>query len=177
MEWQITGRGVEITEAVRHYVQGKIGRLGRHLPNITESKVEIARERTRAPQHRFVAQVTIDTGGTVLRGEERGEELYPTIDRVADIMDRQIERYKGKLYEKGRGTSLNKTEFASEETERPGRVVKVKRFTVKPMSVDEAIEQMEFLGHDFLLFLDADNEKLNLLYRRRDADYGLIEPE
>jgi len=123
--------------------------------------------------------VTVDSSGILLRGEGRGEDLFTAIDRVAEVMERQIEHYKGKLYEKGRGSSLARSGFSEEVAgEQPlGKVVKVKRFAVKPMSVDEAIGQMELLGHDFFLFFNADNEELNLLYRRKDGNYGLIEPE
>ena len=94
-------------------------------------------------------------------------------------MTRQLERYKGKLYEKGRGNSFARGEFKEEvETVKPApEVVKVKRFAIKPMSVAEAADQMELLGHSFFLFLNADTEELNLLYRRKDGNYGLIEPE
>ncbi len=179
MELQITGRNMELSPAVRRYIERKLGKLNRHLPNIVESKVEISQERTKSPQQRFVVQVTLDSSGTLLRGEERGEKLFEAIDKVAAVMDRQIEHYKGKLYEKGRGSSFVRSEFSEEvvEVQPPQKVVKVKRFAVKPMSVDEAIDQMELLGHDFFLFFNADTEGLNLLYRRKDGDYSLIEPE
>ena len=92
-------------------------------------------------------------------------------------MDRQIEHYKGKLYDKRRGSPLTKSELSGEAETAPPSVVKVKRFAVKPMSVEEAIDQMKLLGHDFFLFFNAENEELNLLYRRKDGNYGLIEPE
>jgi putative sigma-54 modulation protein len=179
MELQITGKNLELLPVVRRYIERKVGKLGRHLPNITESKVEISKEKTKSPQQRFVVQVTVDSSGTLLRGEERGEDLFTAIDRVTEVMERQIEHYKGKLYEKGRGSSLARSGFSEEVTEEQplGKVVKTKRFTVKPMSVDEAIGQMELLGHDFFLFFNADSEELNLLYRRKDGNYGLIEPE
>ncbi len=177
MELQIKGRNVELSPAVRSYIERKLGKLNRHLPNIMETSVEISGEQTKSPQQRFVVQVTINSNGTLLRGEERGKTLFAAIDKVAAIMNRQIEHYKGKLHDKGRGSSFARSGF-SEETETPlPSVVKVKRFTVKPMSVAEAVDQMELLGHDFFLFFSADTEKLNLLYRRRDANYGLIEPE
>ena len=179
MELQITGKNVELTPEVRQYIERKLGRLNRHLPNITESKVEIFGEKTRSPQQRFVVQMTIDSRGTLLRSEERGEDLFSAVDRVAAIMNRQVEHYKGKLYDKGRGNSLARSEFQEETEEIPpsAKVVKVKRFTVKPMSVAEAINQMELLGHDFFLFFSADSEQLNVVYRGNDGDYGLIEPE
>lgn len=179
MELQITGKNIDLSSAVRRYIERKLGKLSRHLPNIIESKVEIFEEKTKSPQQRFVVQVTIDSSGTLLRGEERGEDLFTAIDKVATIMNRQIEHYKGKLYEKGRGSSLARGGFSEEAEEKQpiSRLVKVKRFAIKPMSVAEAIDQMELLGHDFFLFLNADTEKINLVYRRRDGSYGLIEPE
>jgi len=179
MELQITGKNVKLVPTARRYIERKLGKLSRHLPNIVESKVEVAEEKTKSPEQRFVIQVTIDSNGTLLRGEERGENLFVAIDKVVAVLDRQIERYKGKLYDKGRGSSFARSEFNPEvEAEKPvGKVVRVKRFAVKPMSVDEAIDQMELLGHDFFLFFNADTEGLNLLYRRKDANYGLIEPE
>ena len=178
MELQITGKNIELSPAVHRYAERKLGKLGRYLPNITESRVDILEEETKSPQQRFVVQMTIDSGGTLLRGEERGEDLFSAIDKVATVMSRQIEHHKGKLYEKGKGSSLARSEFSKETETRPQRrVVKVKQFAVKPMSVAEATEEMELLGHDFFLFFNEDTEKLNLLYRRKDGNYGLIEPE
>ena len=179
MELQITGRNIDLSAAVRRYIERKLGKLTRHLPKVIEFKVEILEQKTRSPRQHFAVQVTIDSSGTLLRGEERGEDLFTAIDRVAAVMNRQIEHYKGKLYEKGRGNSLTRGEFSEEvmEAQPPKKVVKVKRFAVKPMSVDEAIDQMELLGHDFFLFFNADTVELNLLYRRKDGNYGLIEPE
>jgi len=177
MELQITGKNIELTPTLHHFIEHKLGKLGRHLPNIVDYKVEISEEKTRSPQQHFVVQVTLDSNGTLLRGVERGEDLLTAINKVAAVMNRQIEHYKGKLYEKGRGSSFARSEFIEEAAQPPRRVVKVKRFAVKPMSVAEAIDQMELLGHDFFLFFNADNEELNLLYRRKDGNYGLIEPE
>jgi putative sigma-54 modulation protein len=160
---------------VRQLIESKLGKLGRHLPDIRDFKVEIAQEKKKATKEHFVVQLTIDSHGTLLRGVERGEELTSAINKVAAVINRQIERYKGKLYEKGRGSSPK--DQLEEEAPPSGRVVKVKRFTVKPMSPAEAIDQMELLGHDFFLFFNAESEELNLLYRRHDGNYGLIEPE
>ena len=179
MELQITGKNIEISPEVRQYIERKLDKLGRHLHKIMESKVEISEQKTKSPQQHFVVQVTIDSNGTLFRSQERGENLVSAIDRVVEIMDRQIKRYKGKLYKKGRGSSLARGGLSEEivEEKTMGRIVKIKQFVVKPMSVDEAIEQMELLGHDFFLFFDADDERLNLLYRRKDGNYGLIKPE
>ena len=183
MELQISSRNMEISPAVQDYVQKKIGKLARYLPNISEAKVEIHEEHTKSPQHRFTAQVTLTSKGVLLRGEEKGEGVRIAVDAVAEVLERQIERYKGKLYEKGRGVSLARQSTVSEDVayrEEAGVwpiVVKVKRFAVKPMSLTEAAEQMELLGHSFFLFINAENDALSLLYRRDDGNYGLIEPE
>jgi len=177
MELQITGKNMELSPAVRQHIERKVGKLNRHLPKIIEFKVEVAEEKTKSPQQHFVVQATIDSNGTLLRSQERGENLFTAIDKVAEVMSRQIERRKGKLYEKGRGSSLARGEFNEEAVEEEPvskKVVKVKQFAVKPMSVAEAIDQMELLGHDFFLFFNADDEGLNLLYRRKDGNYGLL---
>ncbi len=179
MVLQITGQNMELTPAVRRYVERKMGKLNRHLPNIIESIVEISEEKTKSPQQRYLVRVTIDTSTNRLHGEERGQDPLTAIDKATEVMNRQIEHYKGKLYDKGRGSSLARGQ-PSEEAEAPppsGQVVKVKRFAIKPMSMSEAVDQMELLEHDFFLFLNADTEEVNLLYRRRDGNYGLIEPE
>jgi len=179
MELQITGKNIDLSPAVRSYIKRKLSKLSRHLPNIIESTVEISEEKTKSPQHHFVVEVTVNSSGTLLRGEERGKDLLTAIDKVEKIMNRQIERYKGRLYDKGRGSSFARSEFSQEiETAQPPKeVTKVKRFAIKLMSVAEAVDQMELLGHDFFLFFNADSEELNLLYRRKDGSYGLIEPE
>jgi len=179
MELQITGKNMELTPAVRRYIERKLGKLNRHLPSIIESRVEISEEKTKSLQQHFIVRATATGSSTRLYGEERGEDLFKAIDKAAATMARQIEHRKGKLYEKGRGNSFARGEFSEEvETAQTARkVVRVKRFAVKPMSVTEATEQMELLGHDFFLFFNADAEEINLLYRRKDGNYGLIEPE
>lgn len=180
MELQIAGTNMELTPAVQRRIERKLGKLDKHLPTITESRVEISEEKTKSPQQRYLVRVTVGSGvgGAVFHGEERGEDLFKAVDKVAAIMTRQLEHYKGKLYEKGRGSSLARGEF-NEVTEPvpPRRVVKTKRFAVKPMSLEEATEQMDLLGHSFFLFFDADAERVKLLYQRNDGDYGLIEPD
>ena len=181
MELQIAGTNVELTPAAQRYVERKLGKINKHLPGIIETKVEISEEKTRSPQQHYLVRVTVNSGvgGAVFHGEERGEDLFKAVDKVASVMTRQIEVHKGKLYDKGRGSSLARAEFnEAEETVEPDRkLVKTKRFAVKPMSVEEAMEQMELLGHSFFLFFDADDQEVRLLYRRNDGNYGLIEPE
>jgi len=180
MKLQIIAKNnVEVSEAVESYVDKKIGKLDRYLPTIGEGKVEISREGARRPDQRFTVQVTLESRGVLIRAQENAHDIRTAIDSVADVLSKRIERYKGKLYDKGRGSSLARQEASiqEEETAVPRRIVKSKRFLVKPMPVDEAVSQMELLGHAFFLFMDADTERLNLLYRRENGDYGLIEPE
>jgi len=178
MELKITGKNMELTPTVRRYIERKLGKLNRYLPNIIESKVEFSEEKTKSPQQHFVVRVTVSGNNIRLHSEERGEDLFQAIDKIAAIVTRQLEHHKGKLYKKGRGNSFARGEFREEiETTKAPEVVKVKRFAMKPMSVTEAADQMELLGHNFFLFLNADTDELNLLYRRKDGNYGLIEPE
>jgi putative sigma-54 modulation protein len=181
MKLQIFSKNMEIPPDVESYVQKKIGKLARYLPDITEAKVEIHEQNTRSPQQRYTAQVTLNSRGVILRAEERGERVRVVIDTASDVLERQIERYKGKLQDKGRGISLTRqsaeADALEEESSDSPKIAKVKRFAVKPMSVREASEQMELLGHSFFLFVNSDNDRLELLYRRDDGNYGLIEPE
>lgn len=179
MELQITGTNMQVTPTVRRYIERKLGKLNRFLPNILECKIEVSEEKTKSPQQHYLVRATAAGSGAVFHGEDRGEDLFKAVDRVASIMIRQLEHHKGKLYEKGRGNSLarGESDTETEAAESTPTVVKVKRFAVKPMSLPEATEQMELLGHDFFLFYNADAEVTNLLYRRKDGNYGLIEPE
>jgi putative sigma-54 modulation protein len=180
MQLQISAKNMELSPEARRYIERKLGKLSHYLPNINEAKVEVSQEKTRSPQQHFVVQVTVDNTGTPLRSEERGADLFTAIDKASAVMNRRIEHYKGKRYHK-RKTKKAAPPLPSTPQEETApaqaQVVKVKRFTLKPMAVDEAIDQMGILGHDFFLFFNADTEKVNLLYRRRDNNYGLIEPE
>ena len=180
MELQIVAKnGAEVSETLKAYVEKKVGKLGRYLPTLDEGKVEISREGTKLPEQRFTIQVTLVSRGVLIRAQEKSKDIRTAIDKVVDMLSKRIERYKGKLYDKGRGVSFTRqgAVIEAEEIEAPQKVVKTKRFLVNPMPVDEAISQMELLGHDFFLFIDADTERINLLYRRENGDYGLIEPE
>jgi putative sigma-54 modulation protein len=181
VELQIFSKNMEIPPDIRSYVQKKIGKLAHYLSDITEAKVEIHEQKTKSPQYRYTAQVTLNSKGVILRGEERGDRVRVAVDAVAEVLERQIERYKGKLHDKGRGLSLTRQPeediVVEKEPRDLPRVVRLKRFAVKPMSITEASEQMELLGHSFFLFVNSDSDRLCLLYRRNDGNYGLIEPE
>jgi putative sigma-54 modulation protein len=178
MDLQITGKHTQLTDAARRYIERKLDKLNRHLPRIIESKVEIVAEKTKSRQDHLLVRATVAGGGGIFHGEERGEDLFRAVDKLVNNLTRQIEDYKGKRFDKGRGESLARAEFSAEPEEiKAPRVVKVKRFNMKPMSVTEAAEQMELLSHSFFFFLNADTEELNLLYQRHDGNYGLIESE
>jgi putative sigma-54 modulation protein len=180
MELQIAGTNTVITPAAQRYIERKLGKLNKHLPDIIDVKAEISEEKTRSPQQRYLVRVTVNSGvaGAVFHGEERGEDLFKAIDRVVNIMTRQLERHKGKLYDRGRGSLLARGKYReSPPPVAERKVVKTKHFIIEPMSREEAIARMEQLSHDFFLFVDADVQEVRLLYRRKDGNYGLIEPE
>ena len=185
MQVVIKGRNVEITDRLREYVEKKVNRLVRYLPTIDEARMELRVHRTRSAQDRQVAQLTVRNRGTILRAEERTSDLSASVDAVLDKMYRQIMRDKGKRY-RGRPQvrqveeSLEEMELAEEMElfeEEPHHIVRTKRFPTPPMDEEEAVEQMELLGHDFFVFLNAESGDINVLYRRRDGDYGLIIPQ
>ncbi len=180
MELKIYGKNVEITKEIRDYIQKKVDKLSHFLPNMGETKVEIVEEQTKSPKDRFTVQITIRGKGSLLRGEERASGINLGVDAVADVLARQIQRYKGKFVKKGKATTsqLEPEPQPAKKTRRKLPVlVRTKRFQVKSMSVEEAAEQMELTSHDFFLFIKDDTHELNLLYRRKDGNYGLIEPE
>jgi putative sigma-54 modulation protein len=181
MELMIKGKNVEITDRLRDYVEKKIGKLDRYLPSITEAWVELSTEGARAAQDRQVCQVTVRSNGTILRAEERSDDIFTAIDTVLDKMYRQIARYKGKRKNRWRGAGMTPEplplELEEEPEEEASNIVRVKNFAMTPMLPDEAVEQMELLGHDFFVFYNADEGQVNVIYRRKDGDYGLLQPE
>jgi len=179
MELQITGTNMELTNAVQRFVERKLGKLDKHFPGIIDTRVEISEEKTKSPQQHFLVRVTVNSGigGAAFHGEDRGEDLHKAVDKVTAIVTRQLERQKGKLYDKGRGSPLARGKFNQPEQRNSKQVIRTKRFVIEPMVLEDAIDNMERLGHNFFLFLDADVEELRLLYRRNDGNYGIIEVE
>ena len=190
MDVVFRGQAATADRELQEYARRRIGRLERYLPTVREAIVEVRRENTRAAEQRYIVQVTVNSRGTFLRAEERAAEARVAVDHAADALGQQVRRHKDKLYRSGRSTHhARHAEIAQDQTPPPaaedddeetrfgGRVVRVKRFPIKPMTVEEAVEQMELLGHTFFLFHDADTRSYALLYRRRDGDYGLILPE
>lgn len=186
MEMTFRGRHMEVPTQVQEFARRKLRRLERHLAAATEAVVEVREEGVKAAGERYLAQITIDCNGTYLRAEERGQNLYAALDAALDTLARQVGRYKEKLQQRRRpaaaamaaaAASEGPPEGGAEVGASLGRVARVKSFPVKPMTAEEAIEQMELLGHDFYLFFDAEAQQYALLYRRRQGDYGLIIPE
>jgi putative sigma-54 modulation protein len=176
MKLVIKAKNMEVTDWLREYVEAKIGKLDRYLPSISEARVELSTEKVKSAQDRQVAQVTLRSNGAILRAEERTDDIFASIDAVLDKIYRQIARYKGKRRargRRGRGEPLPIEEMEEEAH----RIVRVKQFSMIPMTQDEAIEQMELLGHSFFVFFNSEVEGINILYRRRDGDYGLLQPE
>jgi putative sigma-54 modulation protein len=180
MDLIIKGKNVEVTDRLRDYVEKKVGKLDRYLPSITEAWVELSTEGTKAAQDRQVCQITVRSNGTILRAEERSDDIFTSIDTVLDKMYRQIARYKGKRQNRWRSAPTMPEPLPIEveaEVEGPTTIVRVKRFPMTPMHPEEAVEQMELLGHDFFVFYNAEEGRLNVLYRRKDGNYGLLQPE
>ncbi len=186
MNMIIQTHNVELTDWLRQYVEKKIGRLERYLPDIDEVRVELREEATRSASDRAVAQVTVRSRRTILRAEERSGDMFASIDAVSDKLERRIRRFKGKrarnhkraiaeanIMEEAFSPAIGVLE---EEESTNGGIVRTKRFEVYPMDPMEAVEQMELLGHDFFVFLNADDGQLSVLYRRRTGDYGLLQP-
>ncbi|MCG0275598.1 MAG: ribosome-associated translation inhibitor RaiA [Thermosediminibacteraceae bacterium] len=178
MKVTVSGKNIEITPALREYAEKKIGKLGKHLNYLNNDNLE-AQVTLHVQKERHIVEVTIPVNDIILRGEEETQDMYSAIDLVAEKLEKQIEKYKTKITKALRKdfpkniVALQDEEHEEEEL----KVVKVKRFAVKPMNVEEAILQMNLLGHNFFVFTNAETEQINVVYKRKDGDYGLIVPE
>lgn len=196
MEMQIFARNMRLSERSEDYIQKKVARLERHLPERADAKLELRRTARRSETDRFVAQMTISASGTTLRGQETGLTLFAAMDAVTDVMDKQIRRYKGRAYRTSQARRSARTQAMREDAgalleeldaaledevqeaiEELGSLVRVKRFAMKPMTVEDAIMEMELLDHDFFLFHNNETDKYSVVYKRADGDYGMIEPD
>ena len=170
----VRGRNIEITDVLREYVEKRVGKLGKFLEGANEATVVLKVEGDSQK-----VEVTIPFNGMILRGEEATGDMYASIDLIGEKLEKQIEKYKGKLYRR-RSISDSKNyveqQTLLEEKDEP-QIVKTKRFAYKPMSVDEAVMQMNLLGHSFFVFSNAEDDQINVVYKRNDGKYGLIEPE
>ena len=192
MELQIRGRGIPVTDEIRQFADKRAAKLDRLIGPVIDAKLELRTDNNRAGPPITTAQLTIQTGRRLLRAEERDPEPLAAIDRAVDKLDRQIRRVRDRrATSKTRQAETIRTpamppepdhllddfeDDGAEADARPG-LVRTKRFLLKPMDVDEAIEQMELLGHDFYLFHNALENSLSVVYRRRDGAYGLLVPD
>jgi ribosomal subunit interface protein len=192
MDLTVKSRSGKITERQRSHIEEKINKLGRYMDKIISATVEVHSEQQRGAGEVSRVQVTIvGDHGVILRAEEQSADLYGAIDAVQEVLERQIKRYKEKFWRRGRPRHQRDVVIEPEPlvaVVEPGPdseavapsgpdVIRTKQFTVRPMFTDDAIEQMELLGHNFFVFQDAETQRLSVLYRRRDGNYGIIVPE
>ena len=174
MRYTITGRNIEVTSGLRTAIEEKLGKLERYFHPDTEAVVTLSVQKEQQK-----IEVTIPVKGSIIRAEESSSDMYVSIDLVEEIIERQIKKYKKKLIDKKQSAQSFSDLFISEEYNHDDEIniVKTKRFAVKPMDPEEACVQMELLGHSFYVFLNADTEEVNVVYKRNNSTYGLIEPE
>ncbi|NLM13444.1 MAG: ribosome-associated translation inhibitor RaiA [Epulopiscium sp.] len=176
MRYIISGTNIEITNALQQKVMDKLSKLEKFFVAETEAQVTLSVEKLR-----HIIEVTIPFQGTILRAEVDEKDMYAAIDEVVDVLERQLLKFKGRLRDRYRNNSPFKEEFIKDiekSNEEEAIVIeKTKRFAVKPMSVEEAAMQMDLLGHNFFVFRDAETEEVNVVYKRKNGTYGLIEPE
>ncbi len=204
MELTIRPKNFKLADNVESQIRKRVERLPRHLENLQSAEVILSQQPTRLNPQRFqyVAQLTLHTRNNLIRSEVVGDQLLTAVDEAMDRLDRQIERYKGKHNRRKGKPGVGKTsadiagkghvpeppsvvEMAEPavaladgvEDQQATGIVRVKRIPIEPMFPEEAIEQMELLGHNWFLFYNAADERMSVVYRRNDGDYGLLEPE
>lgn len=175
MRFDIRGKNIEVTEALKEYVEKRLSKLERFIEDVRVAQVTLSVE---GESHKV--EVTIPLNGIILRGEEETEDMYSSIDLVVDKLEKQIDKYKTKLYRRYRGIGFRKSLVRELETSGEAveqfKIVRTKKFALKPMDVEEAVMQMNLLGHSFFVFFNSGTEEVNVVYRRHDGNFGLIEP-
>jgi len=182
MRVTVKGKNVHVSDSLKAYVEKKLQKLNKYFSNIKEAQV------TQTIQRNWhVIEVQVEGDGVFLRGEDRSPDMYACVDAIVEKLEKQVKRFKGKLLlhpREGVGAAMaaevepiTAPEDAEDEDGPLPGVVRTKRFAIKPMTPDEAAMQMELLNHDFFVFVNRDTDQTNVLYRRKDGNYGLIEPE
>ena len=173
MKVTVVTKNIELTPALKDMVEKKVSKLDKYFESDVNAKATLSVQKNR---HRI--EVAIPFNGILLRAEEMTEDMYKSIDKVEEKLERQIRKQRTKLARK-HNNSLKFSELAADvqEDEHQGKVVKTKKFAVKPMDVEEAILQMELIGHNFFVYKDAETNEISVLYKRKDGDYGLLEPD
>lgn len=174
MRYIMYGKNIEVTEGLKKAVEEKIGKLERYFTPETEVHATFSVEKDRQK-----IEITIPMKGTMIRAEQDSTDMYASIDMVEEIIERQLRKYKNKLIDKKQSAESFSKAFAAEEIpeDEEIKIVRTKRFAMKPMHVEEACVQMELLGHDFFVFRNAETDEVNVVYKRKGNTYGLIEPE
>ena len=170
----ISGKNIDVTEGLREAVNEKLGKLERYFNDSTEVHVTLSVEKERQK-----IEVTIPMKGNIVRAEQVSSDMYCSIDLVEEIIERQLRKYKNKLVEKKQHAAVFNPEYLdnSYEEEEEIKIIRNKRFEVKPMDAEEACVQMELLGHNFFVFRNAETDEINVVYKRKGNTYGIIEPE
>ncbi len=174
MRFIITGKNIEVTEGLKEAVREKIGKLDKYFSTETEAIVTLSVEKERQK-----IEVTIPVKGSIIRAEEVSSDMYVSIDLVEEVIERQMRRYKTRIVEsKQAAAEFNKMYIDNDYEDEPEiKIVRSKRFGIKPMNPEEACIQMELLGHNFYVFANAETDEVNVVYKRKNGTYGLIEPE
>jgi len=179
MDINVRGKNIDATPALVDYAQKKLSKLEKHFEKSTDVQVVLS-----VIREEHIVEVTMNLNGLILRGEESTGDMYASIDMVVDKLERQVKKYKTRMSKskRERGARIISEKHAAMEAEErmeddKPQIVRTKRFPLKPMSVEEAVLQMDLLGHSFFVFTNAETEDINVVYRRKDDNYGLIEPE
>ena len=173
MRFVISGKNIDVTEGLRSAVTDKLGKLERYFTPDTEVHVTLSVEKERQK-----IEVTIPVKGTVIRSEQVSNDMYVSIDLVEEVIERQLRKYKNKIVQREQGGGSFRQEFIDKEVEdEEVRIIRTKQFDMKPMYPEDACVQMEMLGHSFYVFVNAETEQINVVYKRKGNTYGLIEPE
>lgn len=177
MQIIVKGKNLEVTEALRGYALEKVSRVEKYLDRIMKTEIEMSVERNPKIQDNQVVEVTIFSSGPIIRAKESAGDMYQAIDLVTNKLERQARKVKKKMIDRSHhARNPFKESAVAEEPEEEAVIVKTKSFPLKPMIPEEACLQMDLLGHDFFVFINAETEETNVVYRRKDGNYGLIEP-
>ena len=174
MKFTISGRNIEVTEGLKTAVEDKIGKLEKYFSPDTEAIVTLSVEKDRQK-----IEVTIPVKGNIIRAEQSSSDMYVSIDLVEEVIERQLKKYKNKIIDKHQNEAAFAKEFIDNDYEPTDevKIIRTKRFGIKPMDPEEACVQMELLGHNFYVFFNSETEEVNVVYKRKGNTYGLIEPE
>ena len=174
MKFVIVGKNIEVTQGLREAVESKIGKLEKYFSPETEAHVTLSTQKDSQK-----IEVTIPVKGNIIRSEQVSSDMYVSIDLVEEIIERQLKKYKNKLTDSRRNGKGGFTEEYLEREYEDGevKIIRSKKFDMMPMYPEDACVQMELLGHDFFVFVNAETEKVNVVYKRKGNTYGLIEPE